>query len=329
MIASGQPPDQRIAFLERELERIIASANINVREASAEVLGSWGLADSATDIESIRHRFQVHGHDFTFRESRNRLRQLGIQDNSIASPLLSLGLLMVSDDPRVAESMRNLFEPRVNSLMAHPEVVQSEEQYAEIMSKPSLLASERERLVLNLGQEVFGRLGADWVNTLAFKTSELRDLAVVRGALLDLSMLDLFEAAIANGFMAELRAMLLSTIEDSIVIYRQVVADVLGSRIAKLRTGAPPTPTPAAPSVTDTEPSADSQWIPEPALVSESKPSSPEAALLSVKQVQDILGVSRITLRRMEKAGALIPIRIGRAVRYDSSAIDQFLSKRQ
>ncbi|MCC6330830.1 MAG: helix-turn-helix domain-containing protein [Ignavibacteria bacterium] len=329
MIASGQQPEQRIAFLERELERIIASANINVREASAEVLGSWGLADSATDIEFIRHRFQVHGHDFTFRESRNRLRRLGIQDNSIASPLLSFGLLMVSDDPQVAESLRNLIEPRVNSLLAHPDVVQSEEQYAEIMSRSSLLASDRERQVLNLGQEVFSRIGPDWVGSFSFKPSEFRDLAIVRGALLDLSMLDLIDAAIANGFMTEVRNMLLASIEDSILIYCQVVADVLGARIADLRSGVAPTISPLVPSITDTEPSEDAQSIPEPPPMGDSQSSGPGVTLLSVKQVQDLLGVSRITLRRMEKAGVLMPIRIGRAVRYDSSAIDQFLSKRR
>lgn len=123
--------------------------------------------------------------------------------------------------------------------------------------------------------------------------------------------------------------MLLASIEDSILIYCQVVADVLGARIADLRSGVAPTISPLVPSITDTEPSEDAQSIPEPPPMGDSQSSGPGVTLLSVKQVQDLLGVSRITLRRMEKAGVLMPIRIGRAVRYDSSAIDQFLSKRR
>lgn len=49
--------------------------------------------------------------------------------------------------------------------------------------------------------------------------------------------------------------------------------------------------------------------------------------LLSVKETADLLRVSRVTLRQMEKRGDLLPVRIGRRVLYRRSDIDAALSR--
>ncbi len=49
--------------------------------------------------------------------------------------------------------------------------------------------------------------------------------------------------------------------------------------------------------------------------------------LLSVKETAELLHVSRVTLREMEKRGELLPVRIGRRVLYRRSDIDAALSR--
>ena len=52
----------------------------------------------------------------------------------------------------------------------------------------------------------------------------------------------------------------------------------------------------------------------------------PEDPLLSVMETADLLHVSRVTLREMEKRGELKPVRIGRRVLYRRSDIDAALA---
>ena len=54
-------------------------------------------------------------------------------------------------------------------------------------------------------------------------------------------------------------------------------------------------------------------------------PKQPEDALLSVVETADLLHVSRVTLREMEKRGELEPVRICRRVLYRRSDIDAAL----
>ena len=44
--------------------------------------------------------------------------------------------------------------------------------------------------------------------------------------------------------------------------------------------------------------------------------------LLTAKQVRELVGVCRMTLHNWERRGILIPVRIGRMVRYKASDIE-------
>lgn len=45
--------------------------------------------------------------------------------------------------------------------------------------------------------------------------------------------------------------------------------------------------------------------------------------LLTEKEVSDLFGVNRVTLWRWRKAGILVPVKMGRTVRYKQSAINK------
>lgn len=49
--------------------------------------------------------------------------------------------------------------------------------------------------------------------------------------------------------------------------------------------------------------------------------------LMTVKETCRYLDCSRATLRRLEEAGDLIPKRFGRRVRYERSAIDEYIDQ--
>lgn len=54
---------------------------------------------------------------------------------------------------------------------------------------------------------------------------------------------------------------------------------------------------------------------------------TPKNALLSVAETSELLHVSRVTLREMEKRGELKPVRIGRRVLYRCSDIEAALKQ--
>ena len=325
MIASGQSANQRVLYLENERLRILAAADITLREAHSEVLHAWGLADAGADLAAIRERFRIHGNYFTFRESRNRLRRLGLEDNSMAA-LAILGLLMVDEHSEVASAIRRVFEPRIQRLTSHPEVVRSVGKSSGIVRETGGFSSDRERALVALAQDVFSRMTGDVAELLRFDRSEYRDLACIRGTFLDMSIVDVLEVAIANGLIPEVRQMLQASVDDGLEIYRTVVSSILGERIATVRSGQGAYQTDAncaetekAALLTPTVPDTASPPAPDPA------PEEPAEGLLSVAQTAKLLNVSRSTLGRMETDGILLPVRLGRAVRYDPKTIDDFL----
>ncbi len=307
MIASGRTEEQRIAYLSGEMERITSAAEITLREAAADLFSDWGLANASVDTAEVRRRFLAHGASLTFRESRNRMRQIGLEDHTLATPILGLALFAISNRPDLAEPMRRLFEPRINTLLAHPKVVQAEDGYTDIMQRTDLLPSQREQHAVALAQQVLSGMVGDVVSAFAFATTEYRDLALVRGALLDLSLLDLVDVAVVNGLLAELRQLLLESTSSGIMLYKHIVTDILSGRISALRSPAcvPPDSSPRSAREEQTT----------------------ESALLSVRQVLELLHISRTTLYRLEQDGILIPIRIGRSVRYDPETLNRYLSR--
>jgi excisionase family DNA binding protein len=56
------------------------------------------------------------------------------------------------------------------------------------------------------------------------------------------------------------------------------------------------------------------------------QPVPDDFALYSARQVADILNLSTTTVAAMEKRGQLIPVRIGRTVRYKRAEVDRFLA---
>jgi excisionase family DNA binding protein len=60
--------------------------------------------------------------------------------------------------------------------------------------------------------------------------------------------------------------------------------------------------------------------------VSPSGPTTPRPAVLTPRQASYYLQVSLSKLRKLEKDGTLLPVRIGRAVRYRRVDIERYLN---
>jgi excisionase family DNA binding protein len=59
--------------------------------------------------------------------------------------------------------------------------------------------------------------------------------------------------------------------------------------------------------------------------IADQPPSIPDAELLTVKQVADVLQLSDTTLRMLELKKRLLPVRVGRNVRYRRAELLRFL----
>jgi excisionase family DNA binding protein len=62
-----------------------------------------------------------------------------------------------------------------------------------------------------------------------------------------------------------------------------------------------------------------------PNQITGNPPSIPDAELLTVKQVADVLQLSDTTLRMLERRKQLLPVRVGRNVRYRRVELLRFL----
>lgn len=325
MIASGQTTEQRIAYITNERDRLLRESDVVLTEALNIALSDWDSSTGMASIDETELRFQLHGGSFSFRRIRAGLRQLGLPDNVLATPLLGFGLLIIGEDPDVAMSMQRLFQQRLQTLVEHPHVSGSESQYQVLLQDASLLPSMRDQAITRLALSTLIGMSDDLESLFTFDQHELRDLAVVRGALLDLHITDLMATAIANGYTSELRTLLAQASKDGIELYRAVVNSILGHRVSELSA--------ASLSILVNSATEDSSTSNEKEMRRENTQAPPADAknsdhLMTIGQAMELLSVSRATLWRLEKEGTLLPIRIGRSVRYERTSIDSYLGRK-
>lgn len=324
MIANGQSVEQRIAYIVNERDRLVREAGVVLTEVLDIVLSDWDASTGLSIIDEIEHRFQLHGGSFTFRQVRAGCRQLGLPDNVLATPLLGFGLLIVSEDPHIVVCMKRLFQERLQSLVNNPDVNASNSEYLAVLQDESLLPSEREQAVTNLAVRTLIGMSDTLESLFTFNTAEKRDLAVVRGALFDLQLTDLMKAAIANGNTSELRSIFANASNDGSDLYSAVVSSILNERISEL----------SVPHISaHFNSSEEDMSTPTKGVYHQSSSAAPTDAqttdqLMTVEQAMKLLSVSRATLWRLEKEGTLLPVRIGRAVRYERASINLYLGRK-
>jgi predicted DNA-binding transcriptional regulator AlpA len=326
MLARGLGAEQRIAFLEREVQRLASHAEVLMVETMTNLLDQWKVSNALGDLDDVDRRFTSFGQEFTLRYSRNTLRRMGMDAPVLDAFFIGLGMHLLADDTSFREALQRLLEHRLKALGDHPLVREADEQYRQISNDTSLLPSDRDTHLQRLALDVLASMEDEVEQWLTFEQTEARDLAFVRGALLDLKLSDLFSLAISTGHMTHLKEALKSSANEQTQIFQAVIKAVINDRIAEIRQGSRMQTTSVGGTGPQAVPAAEATIEPVRAEVPAPIQQS-DQRLLTVQDVMRQLGVTRITLRRMELARVLLPIRVGRSVRYTQEAIDAYLGR--
>ncbi len=316
MISNGLAVEQRVEFLKTELGRITAMSDVLVAEAWEELFNELTRDDLLIDLDVMKKRFERHGFSGTLRDNRNLQRRQGINLPALDPTLLIGALGVLDEDSEVGDLMHNLLGNRVQSLLSHPASVAAEETYNGIMASPQLL-SVRDAQARELAASVFGKVISETSSDWDFTGEDIRTIVKLYSKILDVSIVDILVSLVSKGAISEVRASLKAGIESSGILYRHVLSEVILHRIQQMQSPE----SPSVPGAILTEaPSFDDKEV-QSAPQKESK----DHTLLTVPDAIRMLNVSRSTLNRLMSDGRLIPVRIGRAIRFNLADIQRFI----
>lgn len=311
MLRNGVGRKKRIEFLQTELQRQLDHAEVIVADALTTLITNLGINDVVLNLDVIRTRFDALGFGGTVRQIRNLNRRMQAPFKGIDQLIFLGGCLLLSEREELSADLEALFKGRVERLLSNQSVVDAAQTYNEIMSRRDLL-SVRDRDAKNLAIEVLSSVFASSEIDFSLTSADRRLFIKIYGHVLDTPLVDIITALINNGGMADLRQWFLKSSEESTLAYRHVLASAVQQRIDAMNR---PKRNVVIPDITSIS-------LPQPS----NKP-APVLSLLSTDQVMEQLAVSRTTLHRLERAGLLNPIHIGRSKRFKQSEIDRYLGR--
>ncbi len=316
MIRNGHPDEQRITFLEAELERLLSQSDVVMTELLASMMPS-NRQELVVNIDAVRSLLQRHGFSGTLRQTRNLQRRHGL-NLPVIDPVILVGALgVLASDPGVLSTLEIVIAPRISTIVNHPSVEAADRQLASTQHEPEL-PSVRERRLIAKAQELIGPIMDELDSFWDFNDEEIRLIARLYGRILDIPLVDILTTLAVNGSADLVRANLHKSLASSGVLYRHVLHTIVGTRIHKLRKGglaAPPAFEPVSPK-------------PEPLSTAASPtPGAEDNNLLTITEAMALLNVSRQTVNTLMREGKPTRITIGRSVRLSRTDLERFIGR--
>ncbi len=309
MVRNGQSKDQRIDFLELELERITSSAEILLIEHLAPLLPS-SQNDLASDLDALKQHFVRHGFSGTLRQMRNTMRRHGFFLPVLDPVLLVGGLGLLSDEPDITEAIQTLLAQRIQTLLQHPDVEAADRKFMESLSQVEL-PSVREKRMIAEAQAALLPILDEMDGLWDFDDAEIRLFAKIYGRVLDLSLADILVHLVENGAASVVWTYLRDSVKEGIPIYQYVLHEIVNDRLQKLGKGG-----------------IESVSSVRVAPIQSQAVSDPENNnLLTVSQAIKLLNVSRQTLHRLVVDKKINTVKIGRSVRFDKADLERFIGR--
>ncbi|MBV6462732.1 MAG: hypothetical protein OKBPIBMD_00147 [Chlorobi bacterium] len=306
MLQNGIGVEQRAEFLLNEYQRLMAQSPVAIQQAWTEIFREWDRHAAARDIDALRLNLEGHGFRGTLRELRALHRRHGLDDTVLDENFIIAGSWILADDETFAAPARRLLQPLVDAVTSDEAVSAAEPVYNSILASVEL-QSVKDRAITELAIETLAPI-IERLPDLLFNTREnVRDLATMRGRLLDLTITDLLLTMLGSTGTAPLRRMFTQGLEHAVVAYQYVVRTTLHERMERLGVT---TITIESPPTT------------EPPLKREE-----DQRLLTPQEAAQRLGISSTTLWRLVRDGAITKTRIRNAVRYDPDELDRYISR--
>ena len=195
MIGQGISKRKRAAFIKRECERLMEVASISIPETIDAVLVDLSRTDIVEGYDAMRERFRRHGFDGTTRTLRNLSRKFDGEVVDLDMGTIMAGCNILADDEEFSTAARRVFGPIIDKWMTHPAYTLGEAAFNQL-SQERLLPSEKDKRVQDLAKALIREM-LDGMSEI--QLGSIRDLAYLRGRLLDVDLADIMCTIMSAG----------------------------------------------------------------------------------------------------------------------------------
>jgi excisionase family DNA binding protein len=284
----------------------MAQSPVAIQQVWTEIIKEWDRPSAVRDIDALRLNLDGHGFRGTLRELRALHRRHGLDDSVLDMNLAIAGCWIQAKDESFAVPARRILQPIVDAVLSDEIVTAAEPTYQQILASVEL-QSVKDRAITELAIETLGPIMQRLPDMLFTKPDQIRDLVLLRGRLLDLTISDLFLTILSTAGTAPLRRMFTESLDHAVAAYQHVIRHTLHERMERLGV----TTSPVEPPIST-----------QPASNRDEK-----NALLTSDEAARRLGVSNTTLWRLVRDGAITKINIRGAVRYDPNDLDRYVGR--
>ncbi len=306
MLQNGIGVEQRAEFLLNEYQRLMTQSPVAIQQTWTEIIKEWDRPSAARDIDALRLNLEGHGFHGTLRELRALYRRHGLADSVLDPNLVIAGCLMLSEDESFTSPARRILQPIIDAVLTDEHVAATEPAYQQILASVEL-QSVKDRAVIDLAIDALTPVMERLPELLFNDFDQVRDLVTVRGRLLDLTLTDLLLTILNTAGTAPLRHMFTESLDHAVAAYQHVIRRTLHERLERLGV----TTIPVEPSVTSPPPSNRDE----------------QDTILTSDEAARRLGVSKVTLWRLVRDGAITKTYIRGAVRYDPHDLDRYIGR--
>jgi hypothetical protein len=315
MLKQGASKDQRIEFLREECARLVRLSEITLVDSMNSVFVELSRNDVVHGLDEMHDRFQSFGFIGTLRSLRNHQRALGIENSGLDAVSVQCAIAVLEHDDAFIEILKQVFPPFLETILDSEEIASVQNELIKLNDQ-RMLMSEKEHQAVSL---ITNALQQFDVARLNFNDMNVRDVAYLRGRMLDVEIVDMLTILVSRLGPSVLAQFLSATRESQIEIYSNVLTALINERLGQLEISTVfPTPIVAMADTQSTNPN----------LVEASKGSSHNANLpdlMTLSEVMDYLKISRTALFQLRKAGALEVRHVGTSVRITRGSVLQYL----
>ncbi len=314
MLHNGVGTKKRIEWLITQRDTVCRDASVFLPAHLAPELEAMSTRDAVSYLEAARRKLAALNIGSTFRHLRNAERRMG-RSGFTLDPISQQGaMLLLANDEDFVSAYRRAVEPLLQHMESSPLFLEAERRYSEIMSTRDL-ETNKQRLVI---EHVMQTLPDMLVGMPGLESRIVREIAYLNGRLLDQDIMLALAAVIRElgaGVIDQLSTFIIDEVVDT---YRMVLSGLINDRITELMGDRQPIKARVEQNVINSTPldvnsvqNQDAAQLPD---------------LLSIIETAEYLRVTRTTIHRLLRSGALTGTHVGRRHLITRKSIENYLA---
>jgi len=315
MLKQGASKEQRVEFLREECSRLIRQSEITLVDSMNEVFTELSRNDVVHNLDVMRNRFKSYGFVGTLRTIRNQQRSMEIESNGMDAVSVQCTIAVLENDDTFIETLKRVFLPFLETILDSDEIASVQDELIQL-DQQRMLMSEKERLGVGL---ITNALQQFDVTRFNFDDMNVRDVAYLRGRMLDVEIADMLMMLVSRLGPSVLTQFLAATRESQVEIYSTVLKTLVGERLDELDV--------IASSPIAAEGKVDAHTTQSKAVGTSKSATRDEhlPELMTLTEAMDYLKISRTALYQLRKSGALEIRYIGASVRITRGSVLNYL----